>query len=290
MLISRRDGRLNLVTHPDHALLAEGLAEAWGAADFAIGEPRDALIVAAARHDDGWHELDGAPYYNVEQQRPAHFLEVPLPDSVGSYGRGVDQLYADDPYAGLLASMHWAGLYSSRWGVQDTPPVGHPAAKEVVEEQERQWASKARQLWTEAGGLRSEFEQRLWYGYEVLQALDQFSLALCLISLDEPTDLEAEYLPVAATLFPVDQSPGRRIVTNVPRSDGGHADVLLTVIGDGTVTADPFPFAGQRVELEIPTRQMSDEPYADTEAAAAAYKAAPVAQRPLVMVPAGRTG
>ncbi len=31
---------------------------------------------------------------------------------------GVDRVFGVDPYAGLLVSMHWTGLYRARWGMQ----------------------------------------------------------------------------------------------------------------------------------------------------------------------------
>ena len=59
LLVTRRDGRLALVTQPDHAALAGWLAEHWGNEQFVVPAPREALVTAATHHDDGWLELDG---------------------------------------------------------------------------------------------------------------------------------------------------------------------------------------------------------------------------------------
>src|SRR5579859_2231599 len=99
------------------------------------------------------------PAFNSEQGRLAHFLEVPLEETVGPYGRGVDAVYAQDVHAGALVSMHWAGLYRTRWGLQAGGPVPHPLTAEVVAEQERRWVSALREAWG-GNGLRSEFEQQ----------------------------------------------------------------------------------------------------------------------------------
>jgi hypothetical protein len=273
MLISRRDGELVLVTHVDHAAVAGVLAERWSLE--ASEGTRAALVAAAVRHDDGWAELDGRPVFSAEQQRPAHFLEVPLPETVPPYRAGVERLAAEDPHAGLLASMHWAGLYSSRWGVQGTPPVEHPAAQAVVAEQEQTWPARSRALWGAAGGLRSEFERELWLAYEVLQALDLLSLFLCTADLSRPSGSAPEDPPVWATLATIDQPAGGRVLPSVP-SAGGHADVRLAVEAPGTVTLDPCPFGAEPVPVVIPVRRLEDRPYADAEAAAAALRAAPV--------------
>jgi hypothetical protein len=180
--------------------------------------------------------------------------------------------------------MHWAGLYSSRWGLQDSPPVPHPMAVEVVESVEQQWPADVRALW-DGNGLRSAFEAALWQSYEVLQALDVVSLYLCVTDLDAPTDLQAQTVPVAATLRGIDQPDGARTVPFVPTTDEGHAELRLHVAPERRVVVDPFPFGGD-VTVEIPTRRIADEQYADAAAAAAAYHAAPVVPERCVLVAA----
>jgi hypothetical protein len=275
MLITRRQGRLTLVAQPDHGGLAGQLCERWGNEQFATPTPREALLVAAAHHDDGWFELDGQPAFNDDAQRPAHFVELPLPKTVGPYGRGVDSVYARDPHAGALVSMHWAGLYSKRWGLQSGGPAPYPLAAEVVAEQECRWVAAVREAWDQSG-LRSEFEANTWHAYEVLQALDFISLAVCLLDPEQPSG-GGEELPMPVTLPHVDQPPGKRIIPTVPLAAGGeHRDVKLWVSEPGTVMLDPYPFGEQRFQLELPAREMEDQRYGSAEEAAAAYREAPV--------------
>lgn len=277
MLITRRSGELVLVTHPDHGVLAGALAEQWGNDRFAAPARRASFADAAAHHDDGWAELDGRPVYAPDAQRPAHFLEIDLPDTVGPYGRGVDSVHDRDPYAGALVSMHWAGLYSTRWGLQPGPPVGHPAAAAVVAEQERRWVAALRAAW-DGDGPRSALEADAWHGYEVLQALDLLSLFLCLTDLDAPTDAAVPALALHTVLALVDQPPGARIAPAAPGAPRGeHVDLTLTVSEPGVVLVDPFPFAASGVEIAVPARRMEDQPYPSAEVAAAAFAAAPVA-------------
>lgn len=177
---------------------------------FEVPAAPDALQVAATHHDDGWAELDDRPVFAAAAQGPAHFLEIPLDETVGPYGRGVDKVYELDPLAGALVSTHWSGLYRTRWGLQGGEPVGHPAAAYVVAEQQQRWVQALEQAWG-LDGLRSEFKTRTWHAYEVLQALDFLSLAICLLDLATPApNGPAQTMP--STLRPVDHHVGVRTV------------------------------------------------------------------------------
>jgi hypothetical protein len=276
MLVTRRAHRLCLVTHPEHARLAGELARRWGNERFQAPAPAAAaaLVIAAAHHDDGWDELDRVPAFNSEQGRPAHFLELPLEQTVGPYGRGVERVYAHDPHAGALVSMHWAGLYSTRWGLQGGEPVPHPLAVEVVAEQERRWVSALREAWG-GRGLRSAFEHQSWYAYELLQALDVISLGLGLVDLEHPSP-DDEPVPLVGMLSRVDQPAGPRTISDVPVAPGeGYLELTMRVTAPGVVTIDPYPFSEAGFELELNLRRIEDRRYASAEEAARAYRDAP---------------
>lgn len=275
MLVSRRRGQLHLVTQPDHAALAADLASWWGNDRFPAAERADSLLIAARRHDDGWQEIDGRPAVYEPEGRPAHFLEVPLPDTIGPYGAGVERIYDEDPYAGVLASRHWSGLYSSRWGIQDSPPLDHPAAREVVAAQEQRAEEQARLLWN-GDGLRSRFEAALWHAYEVLQAVDLLSLGLCLIDLDAPTGAGGPAVAVPATLRGIEQPPGARLVPNVPAAGGRHETLRLAVVEPAVVSLGPWPLKDQTAQLQLRGRVLDDTPHPD---AASAFHNAEVATR-----------
>ncbi|HLW94386.1 MAG TPA: DUF3891 family protein [Solirubrobacteraceae bacterium] len=256
MLISRRRDGLQLISQQDHARLAGDLAELWGAGRFPLGPTRDSLVIAAARHDDGWQTLDDAPHVNETEGRPAHFLEVPLETTVGPYGEGVDAIYADDRYAGMLASMHWAGLYSARFGLQEGAPLDHPLARHAVVVQDHRAAETAHEIWQERGGLRSEFELQRWRDYELLQALDLISLTLCLIDTRERSN--GESLPAATNLRSIDQPPGGRSVALVPSRGGEYSDLEIRVREPGVVEIEPFPFSHTAAEVEFRARHLPD--------------------------------
>jgi hypothetical protein len=260
MLVTSREGGFTCVNQYDHGTLAGELAERWGNDRFApVGERfANALVTAAAHHDDGWRELDDRPACNEEAGRPAHFLELPLEVTVPNYGRGVDGVYERDPLAGALVGMHWTGLYSGRWGLQSSGgPAAHPLARGVVAEQERRRQETLREVWG-FEGLRSEFEAEAWHAYEVLQALDVTSLALSLLDPSVPSDPAAEPLLLTSTLFAVEQPPGARILPSVPTGPlGEHLDLALEVKEPGHAVIDPWPFAEPSFEVELPARRLA---------------------------------
>jgi Protein of unknown function (DUF3891) len=269
VLLTRRQGGLCLITHPEHGRVAGELCRRWGNERFTKPAHEKALLAAATHHDDGWYELDGRPSFNPEQARPAHFLELPLEVTVGPYGRGVDSVYARDGHAGALVSMHWAGLYHTRFGLDRGEPVAHPLAVEVVAEQDHRRVAALRQAWG-GRGLRSEFEHQTWYAYELLQALDLMSLALGLVDPAQPAT--ADPVPVPSTLAHVEQPAGARTIPAVPVGPGGpYVDLTLRIDSAGVVALDPYPFSEASFVLELSACRLEDRRYASAEEAARAY-------------------
>lgn len=288
MLVIPEAGVLTLVTQIDHAHLAGVLAEHWGNERFAVPAPRPAFLCAAAHHDDGWFELDGRPFFNPRAQRPSHFTEIPLDQSAGPYGRGVESVYARDPLAGALVSMHWSGFSTSRWGAGGGPPSENPLALEIVARQESRWMPALREAWGYRG-RRSEFDAHAWHAYEVLQAVDLLSLGLALLELD-PASAEREPTRVEDVLGRVQRADGPLAVTAVPQAAGTAAPTTLIVrpLGDARVELDPHPLDIPELEIVLPAREIEDRRYESEQSAARAYHAAPVEQRRITVVaPAG---
>jgi hypothetical protein len=276
LLVSSRSSGWTLVGHADHGILAGELAVHWGNDAFAAPAMREALEMAATHHDDGWRELDDLPAYNPDADRPAHFLEVPLERSVPPYGRGVDSIYEIDPLAGVLADMHWTGLYSARWGLQDGGgPAPHPLAAEVVAEREARRIAASRAVW-DFNGPRSEFEADAWHAYEVLQALDLISLALSLVDPEAPTASAADPLPLPATLATVEQPVAPRLLPAVPTAKlGPRIELRLDVPAPGIAAISPWPFEPRRIEIALPARRLPADLSGEAEWTRA-YREAPI--------------
>ena len=109
-----------LITHPDHARLAGDFAAAWGNAQFRKPEPRARVLKGIARHDDGWAARDTHPSITREGKpsafsielvgRYSAFEEIDLAEYLAVRDRAVRIIAQDDPYAGLLISMHTHNL------------------------------------------------------------------------------------------------------------------------------------------------------------------------------------
>jgi hypothetical protein len=282
VLVTRRGGRLALVTQPDHAAIAGTLARYWGNAEFATPLAREALICAAEHHDDGWLELDSRPMFNHQQRRPAHFVELALTDTVGPYTRGVESVYARDQHAGVLVSMHFSGFYTSRWGVDGGAPSENPLALDVVATQEARWVPALREAWGYRG-RRSEFDAHNWHAYEILQAVDLLSLALCLMDVEQAPP--SAPIDVANSLATIDQTAGPRLITGVPAAPGGpYATLDATVAEAGAVQVEPYPFSEPEFELLIVVRELEDREYEGPEDAASAYREGAVRELPVTLL------
>jgi len=284
MIITARNGSLFMVDQNEHGRLAGELCERWGNDGFAVPHPERGTRIAAAMHDDGWRESDEAVRFNEKAGRPMHFLEIDLPDHVDLYRRGLEHVLETDAYAGLLVSMHWAGLYRSRWGGQrggvwaDQGDAVTALLNDVVDGEEQRWISLKRELAVDV--RRSDFEVEVWHNYELLQAHDVLSLYVCTAVL-EPATADDETKPVTATLASIEQAPGVRTIDLVPTFPARpRAELRLTVVEPGVVTIDPFPFAGDSVAASVTARVIPNRVYgsdAEVQEAVAAGTRATIA-------------
>lgn len=273
MIITRRDGSLWLVAQNEHARLARDLCERWGNDGFDTPQPAQGMLVACELHDAGWRGPDGEPRFNADAQRPLHFLEIGQDEHARFYRLGVEEATARDPYAGLLVSMHWTGLYRARWGLQggqvfirDDSPVAR-VQNEIVAAEEQRWIDLKRPLL--AGVRRSDFEAALWHNYELLQALDVMSLYFCTARL-ETTSADGDAVPVIATLKATDHEAAPRTIESVPRGVAGErVDLSLAVAAPGVVTIDPYPFDEAGIEVRLSARSIPDRQYGSQEEALA---------------------
>lgn len=178
MIVRDAGAAWQVVLQPDHAELSEQVALAW--ADR--GPRHDSVVLAARRHDDGWAVWERSPLVDGDG-RPVSFLDVHVPAHLAFYRAGIAAIADEDAYAGLLVSMHGAGIYRQRYGTD--PALGLTRAAEVQElvdafvaEQEAGYAARLA-----AAAVGDELH---WADYHRLQWYDRFSLAFCLRDWDEP--------------------------------------------------------------------------------------------------------
>lgn len=277
MLIRRQDTDLLLFRQVDHGALAGEFVDFWGNERFAAPTPLDAVRLAATLHDEGWREADAELLYNEVEERPLSFAEIDQRIHIPLYKRGVDEVFRQDTYAGLLVSMHWTGLYRARWGLQPMPinwdttgrtPV-QDLQDEAITEQEHRWIEAKREL--VKSGFRTDFETNLWHNFDLMQAFDLLSIFVCM-NVHHPTDGDEPEL-LGFTLRSLDQVPGARIIPNVPAKLGGERVALeLRAVEPGVVAVDPYPFADDETVWSIEATSIPDQRYQNAAEARAAVE------------------
>lgn len=235
--------RLILVHQLDHSALSGEFARHWGREPFARSTPLEPVVLASARHDEGWREQDEQPLYDAQAKAPVHFRTLDVRTHIPFYREGIRRIVALDPYAGLLVSMHGSGIYQGRYGagpIRMTTQTDEVRAlmDAFVAEQEALQTNLKRRLWA-GSGRRRLFERAVWFHYELLQVWDLLSLFIC---IDR------------------DQTPTQRIGPVPTTVEGGDVELDLKADGD-TVRITPWPFTVATLDAVVPARAIPDRPY-----------------------------
>ena len=237
-----------LIPQPAHAALAAALAARWGNRDFAPPEPRSSVLLAAARHDDGWAEWEASPGLNGRGE-PVHFTEIDAEEHLDIWRRGVGRTEAQDRYAALLVSLHATSLYQG--GLKDAPGA-LPQIEAFLGEQaalQRQIRQNLREdpFYGEAVG-----ETMLMHNARLIQVWDYLSLLLCC------------------------GRPETQIIGAAPgRSAGERVDLSLHPQDDLTLRLKPYPFRESPLSLTLKGRVVNRGPFADRAAFQEAFHRAP---------------
>jgi Protein of unknown function (DUF3891) len=210
-----------VVLQTDHADLSGAFARAWAER----GPNHDAVVIAAERHDDGWAVWEQAPRVD-ESGKPVNFLEVDVRSHLAFYRAGIAAITEQDADAGLLVSMHGAGIYRQRYGLD--PALALTRAPEVQELVDAFVAEQEAKFGGEPGERVDD--------YALLQLLDRLSLYFCMRDVEggEAAELQGYALEplggwrVRLTPYPFAESPATFSLTRrlIPKAVAG--DVLGT--------------------------------------------------------------
>lgn len=224
MIVRKEAGGWVLIRQMDHAAHCGAIARAWRDGPFGADAVSPALEHAAATHDLGWDEVDGAPEVD-ERGAPRNFTNFDEKRHAAFYARAVRTIAQTDRHAAYLVSLHASGLYGGRYGWRGFRPPDWSAMTDIGRELLRgERAFRAGAIGElDAGAV--EFE-RVWRDYMLLQAFDLSSLLTCL-------GLET------AAFGPVPSMPRQ------------FTDVVVTRLGPWEVRLEPFPFAGDALDLEV---------------------------------------
>jgi hypothetical protein len=208
-----------VVMQTDHADLSAELARAWAT------PLTPSLVVATERHDDGWAVWEQSPRVDGDG-KPVTFLDVDVRSHLAFYRAGIAAIAEEDPDAGLLVSMHGAGIYRQRYGLD--PALGFARADEVKDDVEAFVAEQEAKFGGEPG--------ERWGDYELLQLFDRLSLYFCMRDLEggEQAELQGYTLApigpwhVRLSPYPFGDEVGRFSLVRRLVSKNGRVDVLGT--------------------------------------------------------------
>jgi hypothetical protein len=229
MIIRDLGDAWQVVLQTDHADLSAAFARAWA-------QPLPpSLVVATERHDDGWAVWEQSPRVH-DDGKPVNFLEVDVRSHLAFYRAGIAAITEQDADAGLLVSMHGAGIYRQRFGLD--PGLGLTRAAELQDEVDAFVAEQEAKFGGEPGDRQED--------YELLQLFDRLSLYFCMRDLEggEAAELQGYKLGpigpwhVRMTPFPFASNPSGFSLVRRVLPKGGSTDVLAAPAQQTAITIE----------------------------------------------------
>jgi uncharacterized protein DUF3891 len=233
----RRDDGANwlVITQPEHAALSGRLAQVWAT----IPAPQAETLLAIYEHDNGHAQSDANGHWNPQTGDVQDFRSAPKEIQTAIARRGVERLAVESPYAALLVAIHF----------------GEHAAKDRLLTQLHADPTRAVDAATE----------RINAGYQLLQACDALSLAVCLgVGRFGSSKETPAFRPESQPLF----------------------DMIFHHHGGRAVGLDPWPFASERVTARVTARVIPARRYTSADALADAFHTAALRDLSADFVPA----
>jgi uncharacterized protein DUF3891 len=246
MIIQVQGDQFVLIRQTDHAVLAGFCAREWGNDLFVKPEPFESFRLAVEEHDNGWNEWELEPQIDPATFAPYSFMSIPTEEHIALYQRGIERVVKLDHYAGLLVSMHCAGLYDRTRATMPGYSAKYVKASESQVVNDCMQRLRLQQLRLKvdlrANSATKDFteEKALQANFERLEALDRLSLYFCL-SPSEGATIDG---------VPVDNR-------------GKEADWELRPEERNSVTLSPYPFRREPLEISILARRIPKRRYAD---------------------------
>ena len=183
--------------------------------------PDERVVLAAGQHDVAWMDWEVAPEFDPQTGRPREFRSVGAAEHAPMWERGVDRaLAAWGRRVALLVSRHGSTIYRRFSDRHRSGGADERAAHDYLDRHQHMQAD-----WAKALCLDGDTVER---DAELIAFADTLSLVLC------------GALPVSTPL------------------DIGGAPIVLWVCPDGSVGLDPWPFASDRLSLEIEARPLPE--------------------------------
>jgi hypothetical protein len=241
--------------------LAGEFAAAWGNAEFRKPEPRERVLRGISCHDDGWAIRDARPSITREGKPSAFstelvgkysaFEEIDLEDYLAVRERAVRVIADEDPYAGLLISMHTYNLLTVHADRSTIAPLGLKMLDSFLDRQ-RDYQRKLHEAIAADSSLTTveKAEHTILEHFRLLQACDNLSLLTC-VAFSSLTHL----------LHPL------------PLNDGTAAEVRVMPIGPRHFRLSPWPFAERELTLHFPAQYVAGKTFASSTELEVAFRA-----------------
>lgn len=250
MILSRYDGHLLVVRQPDHGTQTGLIAAAWGNDEIPpVAQHRESARLAAAHHDDGWAIWERRPDLDPTTGQPTQFHQVKPREHLPAYRAGIERAAQIDPWAGLLVSMHGAGLYNDRYSSYRLEELGEQALTDteraLVTEFLADMAALQARLYADAIGhappTPPHHLPEIMTAYLLLQVWDRISLQFALRHAADGT------------------------IAPVPLPDDPRGRLHCHTRGPFRLALDPYPFAEDTLTAPLTAHVVPDRAYATPE-------------------------
>jgi len=246
MIIQEQGDHLILIRQTDHAVLSGYFARELGNEIFSRPEPLESFQLAAEEHDNGWNEWELQPRIDPFTFLPYSFMSLPTQEHIDLYQRGIERVVKVDRYAGLLVSMHCAGLYDRTratipgFSAKYVKSHEAPVVSDFLQRLRLQQLRLKMDLRGDPATTKFSDDKWLQANVQRLEALDRLSLYFCLGPLEGAT---------------IDAVPADYMGTEV--------DWDLQPEGNNVATLEPYPFRRDPLEISILARRIPKRRYAD---------------------------
>src|ERR1035441_8255314 len=253
-----------LITHPDHARLAGAFAAEWGNEQFRRPEPRERVLHGIATHDDGWAARDEHPSV-TRQGKPSAFSielvgkysafeEIDIAEYLEVRDRAVRIIAEEDPYAGMLISMHTYNLLTAHADRSTIAPDGLKLLDVFLDRQPNYQSHLRRAIEADATlTLLQKSENTILEHFRLLQTCDNLSLLTC-VAFSRPANL----------LHPL------------PLNNGSATTISVIPVAPRHFQLSPWPFAESELSFNFPGRHVTGREFKSSAELDAAFQNADV--------------
>jgi hypothetical protein len=263
MVVAEGPNEYVLYAQNDHGDLAGQFAAHWGNETFAPVQPRNSMVFVAEAHDNGWWHWDSNPEVDA-QGVPITFRRTPRERLYAFINKGIANIMEKDLYAGLIASMHHAGLPQHRYGTLPAVPRRQdPYTQEFIREREpfnQNLIAKVEKM-AEYEGVNSS--DHLWFNYRMMQVFDRLSLFFC-------CNFDLQKATISESQSQDDKDYGRafyRSAINSTPTRFGQPDIELCLIplGKTRLRIEPYPFDESELRVRVRGRVIPRRSYRNQE-------------------------